>query len=59
MKTLCQVFYTKFAAYPREALQSKEGRRLIAKTARMIHHKEGAEEARYFINLMTAAEAIA
>jgi len=58
MKTLTQVFYTKFAGYPREMLQSEEGQRLIAKTARLIHAKEGAEEARYFVNLMTVSEVV-
>jgi len=58
METLTQVFYNKFAGYPREALTSKEGRRLIAKAARIIHAKDGAEEARHFINLMTVAEVI-
>ncbi len=58
METLTQVFYTKFAAYPREVLQSAEGVRLIEKAAAMIEAKEGKVEATYFRNLMTVAEAI-
>jgi hypothetical protein len=59
MQTLTQVFYSKFADYPRAALTNKEGRHLIAKAARLIHAKEGKIEARRFINLMTVAKSIA
>lgn len=58
MKTLTQLFYSKFAEYPAKALRSKDGRRLIEKAAIMIREKEGEEEERYFRNLMTLAEVI-
>jgi len=58
VKTLTQLFYTKFAAYPRELLQSDEGKKLINKVALHIRDKEGPEEEKHFRDLMIIAEIV-
>ena len=53
MDSLVQVFYSRFAAAPSGWAQSREGRRLIAGACRVVKAREGAENARYLLNLIT------
>lgn len=58
MRPIAQTLYTRLCAAPRAWLVSRDGRRLVARAARLVKSREGRPAARVFINLIRAAEAV-
>lgn len=56
METYCQLFYSRFVQFPKEALRTPEVRSQIARAARIIKQKDGRDQCRYFLNLMTLTD---